>query len=276
MREAALRRIAVGFFDGVHLGHRSILSGADAALTFNPHPLAVVDPDRQPRLLMSLEERVAAIREAGVGEVIVLDFTPGFSRMTAPEFLDFMMAREFSRFGTVRCGANWRFGAGGTGDWRLLAGRGLNVELVDYVEFGGERISSSRIRDALAAGMLEDASAMLGGAFRKRLKPVSGKGLGSSLGYPTVNFEVELPLPGGVFAVRLDGFRAIANYGFAPTAGENAWRRRTLEVHQLEGEVSLSPSMEVSFLSFIRPERKFLSFEELRRQIEIDCGKVLQ
>ena len=276
MRKTALRRIAVGFFDGVHLGHRSILSGADAALTFNPHPLAVIAPERQPCLLMSLEERVAAIRGAGVGEVFVLDFTPEFSRMTASEFLDFMMTREFSRFDTVRCGANWRFGAGGAGDWRLLSTRALNVELVDYVEYGGERISSSRIRENLAAGKVEEASAMLGGPLCKILKPVAGKGVGSSIGYATVNFEVELPLPSGVFAVRLDGFKAIANYGFAPTAGAKAWSRRMLEVHQREGEVSLSPAMEVSFLSFIRPERRFSSFEELRRQIETDCRKVWQ
>lgn len=271
---AAQRRIAVGFFDGVHIGHRAILEGADAALTFNPHPLAVVSPGRAPRLLMTLEERIGAIRAAGVDNVSVIDFTPEFSRLTAEEFVDLMLKREFARYGIVRCGGNWRFGCGGSGDWRLLRSRGIGVEKVEYARYGGEIVSSSRIRACLAAGDIPSANAMLARRYSRRLAPSPGKGVGSALGFATVNFRASLPVRPGVYAVTLDGRRAVANYGRAPTAGENAWREDVLEVHQLDGEPVITESMEVAFDFFIRPERKFASFEELRCQIELDCGRI--
>lgn len=274
MRTAAQRRIAVGFFDGVHIGHRAILDGADAALTFNPHPLAVVAPEKAPRLLTTLEERVEAIRAAGVEEVAVIDFTPEFSRLSADEFISLMLNREFSRFGIVRCGGNWRFGRGGAGDWRLLGARGMGVEIVPYAEFAGAPVSSSRIRSCLAAGDVEAANAMLGRRYSRRLQPSPGKGVGSALGYATVNFPAELPLKTGVYAVTLDGEPAVANYGRAPTAGERAWSGNVLEVHQLSGEPHLRGFMDVAFDFFIRPERKFASFDELRCQIALDCGRI--
>lgn len=274
MGDAAERRIAVGFFDGVHLGHRAILRGADAALTFDPHPLRVVSPEAAPKLLTSLDERLAAIRAAGVKDVFVIDFTRDFSRLSAAEFLERTLEREFLGFGTVRCGANWRFGRGGEGDWKLLSRYGLKVELVDYELYDGAAVSSSRIRSCLAGGDVESANAMLGREYSRRLRLVPGKGVGASLGFATVNFRVDLPLAGGVYSVTLDGAPAIANYGFAPTAGEDAWPERTLEVHRLDGVPGAGPEMEIAFRKFIRPERKFASFDELRRQILIDCDKI--
>ena len=135
--------VAVGFFDGVHLGHRAILSGADVALTFRNHPLSVVAPERAPRLLMDFDSRVAAIRACGVREVRAFDFTPEFARLLPAEFL---AEAGISRETEVRCGSNWRFGRGGEGDAEWLRARGYRVTVVPSVSYRGEGVSSTRIR----------------------------------------------------------------------------------------------------------------------------------
>ena len=166
MRNAALQSLAVGFFDGVHLGHQAILKGADAALTFRNHPLSVLAPEKAPRLIMSVEERVAAIKACGVERVEVLDFTRELATMSAEEFVDFLNKRRGRRFSLVRCGENWRFGKGGAGDAEFLRRMGFEVEVVPYAEYKDERISSSRIRAALERGAIEDANAMMGRRFK--------------------------------------------------------------------------------------------------------------
>ena len=148
MRNSALQGLAVGFFDGVHLGHQSILKGADAALTFRSHPLSVLAPERAPRLIMTCEERVAAIKACGVGEVTVLDFTPELAAMPAEEFANSVLKRSGDRFPVLRCGANWRFGKGGTGDAAFLRLRGIDVE-VDPAR------ALSLITSAAEAGLIE-------------------------------------------------------------------------------------------------------------------------
>ena len=147
MRDAVLQGLAVGFFDGVHLGHQEILKGADAALTFRNHPLTVLAPEKAPRLIMSCEERVAAIKACGIGEVKVLDFTRELAEMQADEFATRHLMSSVSRLkSSVRCGANWRFGAGGTGDAAFLRSRGFEVEVVPYAEYKGEKVSSFRFQ----------------------------------------------------------------------------------------------------------------------------------
>ena len=270
--------LAVGFFDGVHLGHQAILKGAAAALTFRNHPLTVLAPEKAPRLIMSVEERVAAIRACGVRDVEVLDFTPELAEMSAEEFAEFLNKRRGRRFPLVRCGANWRFGKGGAGDAAFLRERGFEVEVVPYAEYKGERVSSSRIRAALERGEIEDANAMLGRKFKVQGSRFKGKGLGGKIGYPTINLELStlnLKLPLGVYEVEFAGLKGIANYGLAPTMGDKAWSSPVLEIHILHSASTpstyTSNSTEVEFVRFIRPERKFSSVEELRRQIESDC-----
>ena len=163
--------VAVGFFDGVHLGHRAILSGADVALTFRNHPLSVVAPERAPRLLMDFDSRVAAIRACGVREVRAFDFTPEFARLSPAEFL---AEAGISRETEVRCGSNWRFGRGGEGDAEWLRARGYRVTVVPSVSYRGEGVSSTRIRAALERGDVEDANAMLGRPFSAAGVPFSG------------------------------------------------------------------------------------------------------
>lgn len=270
MRDAAERRLAVGFFDGVHLGHQAILKGADGALTFDVHPLAVLAPDRAPRLLMSLDERVAAIRACGVDEVRVLGFTPELAATEPEAFLDFI--RDFP---VVRCGDNWRFGSGGRGDAAFLRARGFAVEVVPYAEWEGSAVSSSRIRAALGEGRVAAAAAMLGRPYAVSAPVVAGKGLGRELGYPTLNVAPARPLAirCGVYAVRFGTVPAVANYGLAPTLGDAAWREPVLEVHLL-GDAADCERATVTFDAFIRDERRFDSLEDLRRQIAADCDFV--
>ncbi|MBO7683262.1 MAG: bifunctional riboflavin kinase/FAD synthetase, partial [Kiritimatiellae bacterium] len=130
MREADVSVLAVGFFDGVHLGHQAILRGAGAALTFRSHPLSVLAPGRAPKLIMGLEERLAAIGECGVKDVVALDFTPELADMEPADFL--RLAAERHPFASLRCGANWRFGRGGAGDAAWLRARGVPVEVAPF------------------------------------------------------------------------------------------------------------------------------------------------
>ena len=291
MRDAALQGLAVGFFDGVHLGHQAILKGADAALTFRNHPLTVLAPERAPRLIMSCEERVAAIKACGVGDVTVLEFTRELAEMPAEEFVGFLNKRRGRRFSLVRCGENWRFGKGGAGDAEFLRRMGFVVDVVPYAEFKGEPISSSRIRRCLENGEIEDANAMLGRSFEVRGLRFEGKGLGRELGYPTMNLRIlerescecgessRIALGRGVYEVELRGAKGIANYGTAPTMGDKAWGRPVMEIHLLGegvGDVRLKTEdvVSVSIVRYIRPERKFETIDDLRRQIAADCATI--
>ena len=277
--------VAVGFFDGVHLGHRAILSGADVALTFRNHPLSVVAPERAPRLLMDFDARVAAIRACGADEVRAFDFTPEFARLEPDEFL---RIAGISPGTTVRCGANWRFGRGGAGDAEYLRARGIDVVVAPYVFHGGERVSSTSIRAALERGEIEDANAMLGRPFSARGVPFSGKGEGARLGCPTLNLRLdslEIRLPRGAYAAEIGGSRAVVNWGVAPTFGERAWEKPVLEAHFLglppdgvgkSRGGNADSGITVEFLRFLRPERKFDSFEALKAQIARDCEEALK
>jgi riboflavin kinase/FMN adenylyltransferase len=274
MRNVARRGLAVGFFDGVHLGHRAILESASAALTFANHPLSLLAPEKAPRLIMSAADRVAAIRACGVGDVVVLDFTRELSEMPAEDFAERHLKRA-ARDGAVYCGDNWRFGRGGRGDADMLRRMGFAVEVVPYATYGGERISSTRIRAALESGKVRDANAMLGREWFLRGKVVRGKGLGSQIGYPTVNVipeDLRLDLQRGVYEVVAFGARALANYGVAPTCGESAWRAPVLELHFTDQapKCAEGDAVSVSFRRFMRPEMKFDSVDELKSQIARD------
>ena len=319
--------VAIGFFDGVHLGHQKILQGADKAITFRNHPLTVLNAAKAPPLIMSFEDRVAAIKACGVKEVVALDFDEKLASLSPNEFLDIYLHNSSlltpNSSLALRCGANWRFGKGGEGSPEWLKSRGVAVEVVPAAEYEGAPISSTRIREALARGEIAAANAMMGRRFAITGEVVKGKGEGAKLGYPTVNIrlsrtrlassvggsqESQLPtincqLPCGVYAVEVGGERAIANYGFAPTFGERAWSEPTLEIHFLECSRVARNTMEcsrvargtegacaknctpsdsrgceklrVEFSSFLRPERKFGSVEELKAQIAADIANLV-
>lgn len=285
-----LRTLAVGFFDGVHLGHQAILRGADAALTFRNHPLTVLAPERAPRLVMSCEERVAAIRACGVGEVTVLEFTQELAELSPEAFVARYLSSSVSHLSSsVRCGANWRFGKDGAGDAEFLRKMGIEVIVVPYAEYKGTAISSSRIRAALERGEIEDANAMLGRRFQVSGFRFQGKGLGEKIGYPTVNLRIlecescecgessRIVLRRGVYEVEVGGLRGIANYGIAPTMGDKAWKTPVLEIHFPDAGVEdlrhkTGDATAVSLMRFIRSERRFDSVADLQRQIAADCA----
>lgn len=274
MCDATLPGLAVGFFDGVHRGHQAILAHAKSVLTFRNHPLSVICPARAPRLIMSFEEREAVLRRFGIEEVIALDFTRELANLEPTVF-----AQRYLAGHRICCGANWRFGRGGSGDAEFLRAQGLEVETVPYAEFEGQPVSSTRIREALESGRIESATAMLGHSYQIAARVTHGKGEGRQLGFPTVNLlpvHLDLQLPRGVYEVVLGGRSAIANFGVAPTFGERAWPTPVLEVHFLSSDLpSLTePLQTVDLKRFIRPERTFTSREELQRQIAADCATI--
>ena len=267
--------VAIGFFDGVHLGHQQILKSADIAVTFRNHPLTVLDAAKAPRLIMSYEDRVAAIKACGVREVMTLDFTPALASQSPEDFLSSLRLRLSTSTVLIRCGANWRFGKGGAGTPGWLREHGVDVQVVEAAEYEGGIVSSTRIRECLSRGEIAAANAMLGRRYRVIGNRELGKGEGRKLGYPTINLSFStstsfLHLPLGVYQVSVSGHRAIANYGYAPTFGDRAWKEPMLEVHFLEEVVDVSGSGTVEFIKFIRPERKFASPAELQAQISAD------
>lgn len=275
MRDAAVQGLAVGFFDGVHRGHQAILAGADCALTFRNHPLTVLAPERAPRLIMSLDDRLAAIRACGVKDVVALDFTSELAALSPEAFAARYLGASAGR-PHIRCGANWHFGKGGAGDAAWLRAHGYAVTTVPYATHDGAPISSSRIRAALAAGEVAAADAMLGRPFRVHGEPQKGKGLGTKLGFPTVNvrlMDLGIDLPRGVYEVAVAGVRGIANYGIAPTLGDRCWPIPMLEIHFLRCDAASVPTAPyaVDFVRFIRRERTFATLDELRAQIAHDC-----
>ena len=274
MHNSSRQGIAIGFFDGVHLGHRRILTDARVAITFREHPLSLLAPDRAPRLIMPFREREAMIRSCGVERVVALDFTREFAD-TEPE--DF--ARMFLTEKRIYCGGNWRFGKGNRGTPALLESLGYEVKVMPFAAFKGERISSSRIRSAIECAAMEDARAMLGRPWRVAGRIESGKGLGREIGFPTINLaidELRLNLPSGVYVVEANGVRGVANWGVAPTMREHAWKCNTLEVHLLseptEAVAEAGDIMDVDFLRFIRPETTFPDIAALKAQIASDAA----
>ena len=275
--------LALGFFDGVHLGHQAILTGADVALTFENHPLSVLAPSRAPRLIMSWAERARAIAALGVN-VTALEFNADLAGWSPEKFLDYLRgfaAARGWRAGdplSVRCGANWRFGRGGAGDAAWLTAHGVHAEVIPYAEYQGAPISSTRIRGELEAGGIAAAVAMLGHSFALVGRRVPGKALGRRLGFPTVNLCLRPDAPRlrfGVYEIVADGVKAVANFGVAPTCGEEAWNEPVLEIHfPPDWSDTHRGMMNVEFRRFIRPERKFASVAELQAAIAADVATV--
>lgn len=275
--------LAVGFFDGVHLGHRRILARADAALTFRNHPATVFAPDRAPALLMTPPTRLAAIHAALGGSnvaetrVRALDFTADLAAQPPSDFAAWLR-RAYPVLDTLLCGANWTFGAGGAGDAAFLRARGFRVEVVPFATCGETPVSSTRIRAAVSAGELDLAAAMLGRPWSLEGEVFAGKGVGHTLGCPTLNVRPAAGLvcpPCGVYAVETAWGRGVANYGLAPTMGARAWPEPVLEVHLLEVPATGLPPLQgrtvtVDMRRFIRPERHFASVADLQAQIARD------
>ena len=181
------RRVAVGVFDGVHLGHREVVRGADTVLTFDPHPLAVIQPAAAPKLLTPTPVKAELLGELGVDEVAVIPFDEEFSRRSAESFVDDVIVGALGAT-HVSVGRNFRFGHRARGDADMLAADPrFETRVVELVEVEGETVSSSHIRGLVLAGEVAHAIAFLGRRFQIRGTVVRGDGRGRDLGYPTAN-----------------------------------------------------------------------------------------
>jgi len=266
------RKIAVGEFDGVHLGHRQVIAGSDTVLTFEPHPLQVVRPEAAPRLLTSLEVKTELIDGLGVEELVVIPFDERFAAQSPQEFIDDVLVRRLQAT-DVSVGENFRFGHRAAGDPEALAADGrFGTRVVPLVEVDGEVVSSSHIRALVGAGEVDVAAKMLGAPFQMRGEVVTGDRRGHTLGFPTANLvpDEKLIYPGhGVYAGRADGMCAAINVGVRPTFGTG--RGVLVEAYILDRELDLyGQTLRVEFLNRLRGERRFESVDALVEQMHQD------
>jgi riboflavin kinase/FMN adenylyltransferase len=270
------RRIAVGEFDGVHLGHREVIAGCDTVLTFDPHPLQVVRPEAAPKLLQSLEVKAELIATLGVDELVVIPFDQGFAHQSAQAFIDHVLVGQLQAT-HVSVGDNFRFGHKATGDAELLnAQTSFTTSVARLVEIDGEIVSSSHIRALVGAGEVDIAARFLGAPFRLRGEVVHGDARGRTLGFPTANIvpDETLVCPGhGVYAARADGGVAAAvSIGVRPTFGTG--RAVLVEAYLLDTDRDLyGEPMTLDFVARLRGEKRFDSVETLIDQMNDDVRR---
>lgn len=285
--------MAIGFFDGLHTGHcrviektleRSAELGGQAWIyTFDRHPLTIVNPDRAPSLLMSIEYKLELMAGLGVDGCIVMPFTPEFGTMAPEAFVEKLIA-GIPMLSDIFVGKNWRFGRGGKGNTKMLAGlcrkAGIRVNVVRPSVKSGMVVSSTAIRVALRNVDLAAVESLLGRPYSFWGKVVRGRNIGRKIGFPTANIETQnmMMFPMGVYAVRvmvegcgdkmLDG---VMNYGLRPTFGVQSGNRSMLEVHILGANIDIYGKMlEVFIYRRIRGEKRFGSVTRLRDCISSD------
>jgi riboflavin kinase/FMN adenylyltransferase len=266
------RSVAIGMFDGVHLGHREVIRGADTALTFEPHPLAVIHPEATPKLISPLPVKSDLIAGLGVDELVVIPFDRDFSQLSAEEFVQQVL---LDRLGATRVsvGENFRFGKGAQGTPEFLASHdAFETRVVPLVEVAGETVSSSHIRGLVAAGDVKLAAEFLGGPFLFEGEVVEGDRRGRELGVPTANLVPDdaLVSPGhGVYAAWAHGQPAAVNVGVRPTF--ETGRGLLIEAHLIDFDGDLyGETLRIAFLERMRGEKRFDSVAELVDQMQRD------
>ena len=287
--------LAIGMFDGVHLGHQSVIDsavhsarrsgGLAGVLTFWPHPSALFRPENPTALIMPMEMKRQVLGELGIDFVIEQNFSREFAGIEAGDFVQFLR-RSLPQLSAIYVGDNFRFGRGRKGDVSTLVEEGNKLGVAVYgaerLTHNGEPISSSRIRGLLTAGDIVEANALLGYSYFAEGVVERGRQLGRTIGFPTLNiaWEPELKPRFGVYGVEvLDaaGTRCtgVASYGTRPTV--EAAGRPILEVHLLENStLTYGDKVRVNWLHFLRPESKFESLEELKKQIVVDAAAARQ
>ncbi len=283
------RVLAIGNFDGVHLGHRALLErlAADArrlglpaaVMTFEPHPRELFSPDQAPARLTSLREKLALLESCGIEEVFLLHFSRKLAGLTAEEFIERGLVRGLGVRHLI-IGDDFRFGKGRAGDFAMLqaAGQqhGFGVEAMHTIEINGERVSSSAVRDVLGAGDLEHAARLLGRPYSISGRVIHGNKVGRKLGFPTANIQLKRKRVAltGVFAATVSGLDkrflpGAASLGVRPTLGQGL--RPVLEVHLFDFDREIYGShVSVHFLHKLRDEAKYDSLEALTAQIARD------
>ena len=273
--EAGPRKVAIGTFDGVHLGHREVIRGSDTGLTFDPHPVAVTHPDALPKLLTNFAIKRDLIAGLGVEELVVIAFDRNFAARSAEQFVEDVLIGQLGAE-RVAVGENFRFGqkAKGTPDF-LASYDEFETRVVPLVEAAGESVSSTQIRGLVAAGEVRQASRFLGGPFLLEGEVVSGDRRGRELGVPTANIvpDDELVVPGhGVYAAWAHGQPAAVNVGIRPTF--ETGRGLLVEAHLIDFEGDLyGQTLRVGFVERMRGERRFDSVEELVDQMWRDVDQ---
>jgi riboflavin kinase/FMN adenylyltransferase len=283
--------IAIGVFDGLHLGHRAVIGtaletaerqgGSALVLTFDPHPVRILKPDQAPRMLTSKEHKVELLRRWGVPHVLVLPFSLQTAQ-TPPENFVRELAERCRPLRAICVGETWSFGRERRGNLALLRmlGGELGFEAIGVAElfWEGNAVSSTRIRQAVAAGDWAAARMLLGRDYAVTGTVVEGRRIGRTLGFPTANISLDneqLP-PLGVYTVRVlrkgigRPVRGVANVGCRPTVA-GGLGQTSLEVHLLDDSGDFyGEKWEVEFLEFLRPEKRFSGLDALRAQITCD------
>jgi riboflavin kinase/FMN adenylyltransferase len=293
--------LAIGFFDGVHLGHQQIIrqtitdarqhEAVALVITFDRHPNTVVAPDRVPPLIYSLPQKLRAIESLGADTLLLIHFGKPFSQQTGEEFIR-NLARQLGPIQSLCVGANFVFGHKRGGNVALLKALGAELKFAVHglaaVSLDGQPVSSTRIREAIQAGDLDSASQMLGRAYSLAGVVMRGDRVGHELGFPTANIATPglvLP-PNGVYTVQARAlapssrpeplsspYHGVLNIGYRPTL-QNPKPELRVECHLLDFQGDLyGQELEITFLEKLRDEKKFASLAELRAQIARDIEK---
>jgi riboflavin kinase / FMN adenylyltransferase len=273
------RHLAVGEFDGVHIGHREVIHGADTVLTFEPHPRFVVAPESAPKLLTPLAIKADLIAELAVRELVVIPFDGSFAAQSAQEFIDRELVERLGAR-TVSVGENFRFGHKAKGDTALLRAQdAFATRVAELVELDGEIVSSTHIRGLVTAGEVDVAHRFLGAPFQMRGTVAHGDKRGRTLGFPTANLvpDSALVVPGhGVYACRAqiggEHHLAAVNVGVRPTF--QTGRGLLVEAYLLDFEGDLyGQELRLDFLSRLRGEKRFESVDALVGQMHRDVDE---
>jgi riboflavin kinase/FMN adenylyltransferase len=274
------RRVAIGTFDGVHLGHREVIAEAETVITFDPHPQSVVAPGSQPKLLTTLERKAELIATLGVKELVVIPFDGDFAARSAQDFVDHVLVERVAAT-HVSVGENFRFGHKAQGDAQMLADDPrFETRTVPLLEVDGEVVSSSHIRGLVAGGAVQYADELLGAPFAVDGEVQHGDKRGRTLGFPTANL---VPRPGfvvpghGVYACRValpDGtlVAAATNVGVRPQFVTG--RGELIEAFLIDWSGDLyGEKIRIEFLRRLRGERRFDSVDALVEQMGRDVDE---
>ena len=289
--------LALGMFDGVHLGHQAVVEtavhsarregGTSGIFTFYPHPSHILRPSHPVLQILPLLLKYAALKALGVDHCLFYAFTLTFAKIEASDFLPYLK-KHLPSLAAIYVGENFRFGHSRKGDVALLISTanalGVDVFSVPQLQYNGEAISSTRIREALTNGNITLANHLLGRTYTVEGTVTEGAKRGRTIGCPTLNcpWEAELHPKFGVYtvSVRLKGTSeafqpAVANFGIRPTIGDLPSNAPLLEVHVLNGSTSLTTDnrLEIAFHTFIRPEAKFKNLDDLKAAIAKDVQR---
>jgi len=287
--------LAVGFFDGVHLGHQNVLRrtieharkiGGEAwAMTFDPHPLKILNPDVAPLILTTSPHKLQLLEEFGLDGCLLIPFNRKFASLQASAFLK-RIERDIPTLSAIFMGHDWHFGHKGQGNHQMLCAwaklhPGISIHQIEAVQRGGKPISSTRIRNTIIAGKLAESTALLGRPYSILGSIQHGNHIGRKIGYPTANLDPsnEAHPPTGIYAIQalFDGESCpgIVNFGFRPTI--SPLKSALLEVHLFGVKPNLyGRQIEVFFLRKLRNEKKFPNLETLIRQIRKDVIQARQ